>query len=496
MNIEYSKFQNNSVLNKVNRKGGSLYLLYNSIMNISHSLLSKCHASMGGAIAANSTKIIMSNTSVIANTGSAIYMLYGYSFEINNSAFLNNSANQDGGAILCSSYCVVKITNTKFSQNIALDRGGALCIDKMSKIIAHNCSFTDNTASQAGAISVIYSDNHISDSNFSHNTALGGGALHIQEGYLLLTNSHISNNAANGLGGVIYVARGTVIMSHCLVFNNTATANGGVLSVTEGTILLRNSSFITNVAGLSGGVLFVVESSVIHITKSFYFGNRAKYTSGLFYIQMNTKLVISETNISKNPAKGCGVLVIDTNSTLELNGSLVDRNNGETVAAGLCIFNDSLIVAVNSSFKGNMAYQYGIISIFNSTVYLEKCNFIENQVIYFGGIIYTSSLVTKLKVSRTVFTQNRGYDIFYFASRNFIFQTYRSLFLHSNVSLKSNVKNFEDIAVKENVIGRWPFLNQTLVFKPQETPYASSKLFDTLKIFIYLMNLDTLQPTL
>ena len=99
MNIEYSKFQNHSVLNEVIGQGGVLYLLFNSTREISHTLLSNCHANSGGAITANSTKIIMSNTSVIANTGSAEDLIDGNTFKINNSKFINNSAPLDGGAI-------------------------------------------------------------------------------------------------------------------------------------------------------------------------------------------------------------------------------------------------------------------------------------------------------------------------------------------------------------------------------------------------------------
>ena len=133
LNIEYTKFKNNTVLNKVIGEGGGLYLVYNSMIKISHTLLSKCHASSGGAITANSTKIIVSNTSVIANTGSAIHLIDGDSFEIKNSKFVNNSAPDDGGSIVCEACCIVKMVNKRFSQNMAVNRGGAVYIDKKVK---------------------------------------------------------------------------------------------------------------------------------------------------------------------------------------------------------------------------------------------------------------------------------------------------------------------------------------------------------------------------
>ena len=56
------------------------------------------------------------------------------------------------------------------------------------------------------------------------------------------------------------------------------------------------------------------------------------------------------------------------------------------------------------------------------------------------------------------------------------FETHMCLFIHGNNSLKSIVKNFEEVAVKEKVIGQYPYLNQSF-FKPGETVYASSKMY-------------------
>ena len=103
--------------------------------------------------------------------------------------------------------------------------------------------------------------------------------------------------------------------------------------------------------------------------------------------------------------------------------------------------------------------------------------------IYIGKITTTEG--SKLKISNTVFTQNKGYNLFSYAEkRPFInnFETHNCLFVRNNVSLKSNVKNFEKVAVKKNVIGQNTIYNQTL-FKIRETPYASSKLFYSLNIF-------------
>ena len=305
MNIQHTKFKNNSVLNKVDGEGGALYLPYNSTIEISHTLFSKCHASIGGAIGTNSSKIIMLNTSVIANTGSAVVLGKGDSMEINNSSFQNNSTPQGGGAIICYG-CVLQMTNTKFSYNRAVRRGGAVNVNGNSKLIAHSCLFTHNDAHTGGVMDILYSDINIFDSEFSNNTAIDGAIARLEEAYLVLKNNHLSNNTAYGDGGVIFAIGLHTLMSNCLVFNNTANGNGGVFFMQGGTVILRNSSFATNVAHLSGGVLVAFRSAVIHIIQSFLFENQAKYSSGVLSTEEQTMILVNDTKISTNSADQCG----------------------------------------------------------------------------------------------------------------------------------------------------------------------------------------------
>ena len=510
LNIEYSTFQNNSVLNKEIGEGGGLLLQGNSTIKISNVLLSECHARYGGAIMSNSTTVIMSNSSLIANTGSAIALLEGNTLEIDNCTFLNNWTPESGGAILCRGSNVVKVVNTKFSKNRAVKSGGAVMTSSiMSNHTAHNCSFTDNSAITGGAIYVFYSVFNIVDSNFSHNVATTGGVA-LLLGNLIMKNCRINNNTVPGNAGVILASHGTLQMSNCLVYNNTANIDsgvvystnsqivittsvfkmnralagkGGVFSIRGGTILLRNSRFVKNSAKVIGGMLYADQKAVINIIKSFCFGNQAKYTSGLLFCQNHTTIRIIDTKISHNSAVKFGAMCIDYNSMLELNGSLVEGNYAEAFYGALIIGNNSLLVAFNSSFKGNKATIDSSILINNSTVYLEKCTFLENRLTY-GGTISTET-GTMLKVSNTVFIQNEGYDIFYFTQNKHFatkFESYKSLFMHGNISLKSNVKNFVEVAVYEKVIGEWSHLSQSF-FIPGETPYASSKMFHILNVF-------------
>ena len=514
MYIKNSKFQRNKVLDKIIGLGGGLFLDKNSTMKISNVLLSACHAINGAAIGTNSSTFIMSNSYVTSNTGSAIFLLNGCngeSSEINNSTFFNNSTPQEGGAIMCLA-CAVKMLNTRFSHNMAVTGGGAIKLYSGSKSSAKNCSFTYNTGYDGGAISVTIAELNISDSNLSHNNGTNGGAMDLIYGYLLMTNCRMNNNTAPENGGVINAAHGTVLMSNCIVFNNFANGEGGVVKSTDtklfvvasifekntalgsggvfymlrGAALLRNSSLVKNIAKITGCVLAASDHVVINITQSFVFGNQAGYAgAGVLYTKKHTTTLISNTKIIQNSAEQFGALWITENSILELNGSLVEGNHAELFVGALYISNSSLLVAFNSTFKGNRSYKDSSIHIENSTVFLEKCTFVENQLTH-GGTISTDQ-TTKLKISNTAFTQNDGYNLFYYAYPEYLInkiETHRCWFINGNISFSSNAKNFEDAAVKEKVIGQISTLNQRF-FKLRETPYASSKMFHIMNLSYY-----------
>ena len=293
-----------------------MYLSENSTIKISNVLFSKCHASLGGAIGTNFTEIIMYNSSVISNTGSAIYLTEGDTFEINNCTFLNNSTPVNGGAILCNDYCVMKMVNTQFSHNWAGKDGGAVVVGMvnterykiMSNLTTYYCSFTHNTAYKGGAMTVSHSGANIIDSNFSHNTATEG-IVEIILGNLIMKNCCISNNTIHQSGGFTTAGNGNILMSNCLVFNNTANGYGGVVKSSDckiaittsifkmntafgsggvfyvivGTMTLRNSSFAKNFARKAGGVFAASEQAVINISESFCFENKAEYSGGVLF---------------------------------------------------------------------------------------------------------------------------------------------------------------------------------------------------------------------
>ena len=86
-----------------------------------------------------------------------------------------------------------------------------------------------------------------------------------------------------------------------------------------------------------------------------------------------------------------------------------------------------------------------------------------------------SMMNANIKMSDTSFSQNKVYDLYHSAGQTYFINrldTYKCSFKHDNISLKSNVTNFTQAAVKEKAIGNFDNMSYLVI---QETQYASCK---------------------
>ena len=170
-------------------------------------------------------------------------------------------------------------------------------------------------------------------------------------------------------------------------------------------------------------------------------------------------------------------MLIDTASVLQINHSKSNNNNGESEYGAFCIFNNSLFVAMDSSFTENTGI-LGSIHMLGSTGYLEKCNLMGNYGKIMGGIVISN---VDLKLSKTVFVHSMiqytaDMEILKANERKFgdKLYTYQCEFKNHNKTLTSNVTNFKQIAIKEHFLYEINPYNRSII-DVEETQFASSK---------------------
>ena len=173
----------------------------------------------------NNTALNNTNAGGISNYGTASER--GYLF-VNNSLFLNNHADHDGGAIT-TCYAYSYIYNSVFISNSARRDGGAIRVSVYGYGAVEDCIFMYNHADEWGGAYYSWASNSvINRCIFMNNTGGTNGGAVMVSGNITLTNSLIVNNTSNETGGSFYIQQPmfdavTVINVHDnLITNNTS----------------------------------------------------------------------------------------------------------------------------------------------------------------------------------------------------------------------------------------------------------------------------------
>ena len=224
---------------------------------------------LGGAIYAqsNATVNIVNSTFIsnnAANKGGALYAQGGANFVISGSEFINNSA-VNGGAIYSKEGSSSSVKNSYFENNTASSGGainlysGNLDVDN-STFVNNSADYGNNTDDYGGAIYVPSGNLDIDNSTFVNNSADYGGAIANNAPSFTLQNSYFENNSATYYGGAIQA--NSLALQNSTFINNVAKTGGAISSAGSD---IYNSTFIGNKAENSAAVEFrVMDSSNIY----------------------------------------------------------------------------------------------------------------------------------------------------------------------------------------------------------------------------------------
>ncbi len=260
----------------------------------------------GGIFVDDSATLYVSNVRLAGNSasdaltyGGAIYCDPGSTVTIEDSTIEQNSA-ATGAGLACHSGDVT-IRRSTFRQNngqisgaIKIIGGGTVVIED-TLIAANNAIKTDATGTVViGAAGIdfccnsltlrhsIVRDNVTRNDRVENNTIRGGG-LNLGGGNILITATTISGNSISGGlgdsemngGGITALSGGAskVVLVNSTVSGNTAEGSGGGIWVDEDFHLdLRNTTVFGN-SGKDGGGLRLTTGSVVTLTNSVVAGN-------------------------------------------------------------------------------------------------------------------------------------------------------------------------------------------------------------------------------
>ena len=422
-NNNYGKVINCSFENNFASTGGAIFWnrVYGSEIN-NCSFMSNSASNSGGAVyydGGSNCEIINSNftNNSAKSYGGGIYENRPYNTNIINCSFNSNIAEtQLGGAIYCQYIIILKIDNSNFTNNVAKQvSGGAVYVYySANNVTIANSRFINNTANNGGgAIRLLNATGTISNSTFIGNTAKtnAGGAIYWDTGANTngtIINSNFTNNKAYSHGGAIYWASGmkyNIINSN---FNNNTAIYGGAISwVYSLNANIINSSFVGNLAtgntSYGGGAILNRGPNFI-CNNSNFINNTAYYYGGAISCWSGSNSTIMNSNFTDNTAYyWAGAIHFASN-----NGKIISSNfiNNQAVydskiraddnLAGGAIFwrgvNGTLL---NSNFTQNKVSGTGEQAFFEQggaiyweqiNGYIDNCNFINNTARSGGAI--------------------------------------------------------------------------------------------------------------
>lgn len=201
-----------------------------------------------------------------ADLTSGAVSLSGRSWIFNSTFHMNHCG---GGAGAISLQGTSRVSFTTFMQNLAVS-AGSIIANPRSQLTLLECKLDSNQAySRGGGAILVESATVVVIQNFvGNNQANEGGAIHVNNGVLMLWSSFLSDNAAIQQGGAIS-SHNSVLQLINNTFQGNAVAEGGtggVLWLSQNNIsaqgLMQGCHFDRNTAS-QGTILFEADSGTL-----------------------------------------------------------------------------------------------------------------------------------------------------------------------------------------------------------------------------------------
>ncbi len=211
-----------------------------------------------------------------------------------NLTFINGLTDNFGGAISIETGHVV-VDNCIFMNGTALNNTNAGGISNYGTkqnrgyLLVNNSLFINNHADHdGGAITTCYADSYIYNCVFINNSARrDGGAIRVSVyGYGDVQDCIFMFNHADEWGGAYYSWSGESNIERCIFMNNTAGTNGGAVMV-SGNINIEDSIIANNNGGETGGSFYIQQpmyntKTVINVHNNLITNNTSPYGKEVF----------------------------------------------------------------------------------------------------------------------------------------------------------------------------------------------------------------------
>ena len=270
-----------------------------------------------GDIADINGSTFISNRALTGDGGGAIYATGSASVGVTGSQFTTNRTRNEGGAILSDGLLI--LSNTTFDGNTALDgisQGGAVAARAGADI--DDSTFLNNSADTGGGVYCADSlelTGVLFDGNRAVGEALGDGGAGVYCAGTDITvegGEFVGNRAfgVRGVGGGVFLNGGSLVVSGGTVFRlNRAQRGGGAIDVQgDALVTISQASLTENVVsggpGDGGAIRAVGADAEVYLTGLQFSDNEAKGSGGAVWAGEGARLDVFGGEFANNFARG------------------------------------------------------------------------------------------------------------------------------------------------------------------------------------------------
>ena len=282
--------------------------------------------------------------------------------------------------------------------------GGALHIQNSYVVLAVN-TFFHNTAQVGGAVTAESSNLNLTGNTFHSNSAQYGGAVYLNTSYSIMTGNTFQSNFADHFGGAFYTHKSTLNLLGNIFQNNSAVNCGGVLYVENSALDLTGNKFQNNSAIDDGAIgIIYVQNSTLSLTENTFHNSYTNLGAALYA----DKGILSLTGntFQNNSALHDGGVLFAVHSTLNLTGNTFRDNSADLGGAVLAI--GTTLNFTGNRFQNNSAlYDGGALWVLYSTLILTRNTFYDNSANVGGAVLAKKST---LNFTENTFQNNSAVD--------------------------------------------------------------------------------------
>lgn len=329
------------------------------------------------------------NNKITFGNGAAI-LASDSTLNIKDSLFSNNKATHGSAIYLRSTNSTIK--NTVFLDNAAEQKGGAV-YHGSGNLKIDNCMFDKNTANKGGGIFHYEGKMNVIDTDFYNNKAVEAGAIYRCNLPVTVKNSRFVNNTPKDfeirtesfkdLQNLINKAEGKIILDKNYKFNPETDGNLAYGIVINKPLTIDGDGY--TIDGSNAARLFNIKSSDVNIENLNLINGKNDKGGAIYWNGANGNLkdCYLEGNIAK---AGGGVYVAAKKLTID--ACYFYRNYASYRGAGVYVANNETNI-INNRFEENQGGGGGNVAVFwvyRNFLNLYKNNtFINNSQIDKGG---------------------------------------------------------------------------------------------------------------